>query len=380
VPADQPDALTESETGATAAGAPSADNRRGTEVRFHYSDRFPLVLEEAGCSMLVSTYQAGQLVAVGVADGQLTFSFRGFDRAMGIAVGADRIAISGKGQIWSLRDHSELAAAIAPAGRYDRCWLPRSATVTGEIQCHELAWGAPAGGEPDLWVVNTLFSCLAGLDPGYSFVPRWRPPFISELAAQDRCHLNGLAMRDGSPAFVTVMASTDEPGGWRRVRNDSGAVLDVASGEAVTTGLAMPHSPRWHEGNLFVLNSGMGLLERVDLATGDREAVAAVPGYARGLAFHADLAFVGLSRIRETAIFGGAPIAAYHEELKCGVGVIELSTGNTVATLQFANGVEEIFDVQTVPGTRCPTFGGSPRDGDEVWLLPAGSASTRHPG
>jgi uncharacterized protein (TIGR03032 family) len=334
------------------------------------------VLEESGCSLLVSTYQAGQLVAVGAAEGQLTFSFRGFDRAMGIAVGADRIAVAGKGQIWSLREHSELAAAIAPAGRYDRCWLPRTSNVTGEIQCHEIAWGTTGGGEPDgsgepdLWIVNTLFSCLAGLDPRYSFVPRWRPPFISQLAAQDRCHLNGIAMRDGSPAFVTVMAPTDEPGGWRTVRNDSGAVLDVASGEPVTTGLAMPHSPRWHDGNLFVLNSGLGRLERVDLATGHREAVAAVPGYARGLAFHADLAFVGLSRIRETAIFGGAPIAAYHDQLKCGVGVIELSTGNTVATLQFATAVEEIFDVQAIPGTRCPTLGGSPGDGEEIWLLP----------
>jgi uncharacterized protein (TIGR03032 family) len=320
--------------------------------------------------LLVSTYQAGQLVAVGVADGQLAFSFRRFDRAMGIAVGADRIAVAGKSQVWSLRDHSEIAPEMAPAGRYDRCWLPRTSAVTGGIQCHEIAWGATDGGEPDLWIVNTRFSCLAGLDPHYSFVPRWRPPFISELAPQDRCHLNGLAMRNGSPAFVTVMALTDEPGGWRKERNDSGAVIDVASGEAVTTGLAMPHSPRWHEGNLFVLNSGMGRLERVDLATGRREAVAVLPGYARGLAFHRGLAFVGLSRIRETAIFGGAPIAAYHDQLKCGVGVIELSTGDTIATLQFATGVEEIFDVQAVAGARCPTFGSSPSDGDDVWVLP----------
>jgi len=372
-PDDVPDSSTTSGADATEATAPSmapSDGGRGTEVRFHHSALFPRVLEETGCSLLVSTYQAGQLVALGVAEGQLTFSFRGFDRAMGIAVGADRIAVGGKGQIWSLRDHSELAAAIAPAGRYDRCWLPRSSSVTGGIQCHEIAWGTTDSGGPDLWIVNTLFSCLAGLDPRYSFVPRWRPRFISQLAPQDRCHLNGLAMRDGSPAFVTVMAPTDEPGGWRKVRNDSGAVLEVATGEAVSTGLAMPHSPRWHDGNLFVLNSGMGRLERVDLATGHREAIAAVPGYARGLAFHRDLAFVGLSRIRETAIFGGAPIAAYHDQLKCGVGVIELSTGNTVATLQFATGVEEVFDVQTVPGARCPTFGGSPGDVDEVWLLP----------
>jgi len=365
-----PDASTMRGPDAVAATSPPVPSDGGfTEVRFHHSALFPRVLEQAGCSLLVSTYQAGQLVAIGVADEHLTITFRGFDRAMGIAVAADRVAVGGKGQVWSLQDHSELAPAIAPAGRYDRCWLPRSSTVTGEIQCHEMAWGTTSDGEPDLWIVNTLFSCLAGLDPRYSFVPRWRPPFISQLAAQDRCHLNGLAMRDGSPAFVTVMACTDDPRGWRKQRNDSGAVLEVASGEAVTTGLAMPHSPRWHDGNLFVLNSGMGRLERVDLATGRREEIAAVPGYARGLALHGDLAFVGLSRIRETAIFGGAPIAAFHDQLKCGLGVIELGTGNTVATLQFANGVEEVFDVQSVPGTRCPTFGGSPGDG-ETWLLP----------
>ncbi len=346
-----------------------------TEVRFHHSAGLPGLLREAGCALLISTYQAGQVVAVGVADEQLTFSFRRFDHAMGLALGADRLAVAGKGQVWMLRDHSELAPAMAPVGVHDRCWLPRSSMVTGGIQCHEIAWGTTPSGEPDLWMVNTRFSCLAGLDPGYSFVPRWRPPFISSLAPQDRCHLNGLAMRDGSPAFVTVMASTDEPGGWRKQRNDTGTVLDVATGEPVTTGLAMPHSPRWHDGRLFVLNSGMGRLERVDLATGGREVVAVLPGYARGLAIHGDLAFVGLSKIRETAIFGGAPIAAYHDQLKCGVGVIELSTGTTVGTLEFANGVEEIFDVQAVPGSLSPTFGDTEAGGDDIWVLPRQGAS-----
>lgn len=355
----------------TAADETTASDGGGaTEVRFHHSTGLPGLLEDARCSLLISTYQAGQVVAVGVADGELTFSFRRFDHAMGLALGADHLAVAGKGQVWMLRDHSELAPAMAPGGVHDRCWLPRSSMVTGGIQCHEIAWGTSPSGEPDLWLVNTRFSCLAGLDPGYSFVPRWRPPFISSLAPQDRCHLNGLAMRDGSPAFVTVMASSDEPGGWRKQRNDTGTVLDVATGEPVTTGLAMPHSPRWHDGQLFVLNSGMGRLEQPDLATGRREVVAVLPGYARGLAIHGDLAFVGLSKIRETAIFGGAPIAAYHDQLKCGVGVIELSTGTTVGTLEFANGVEEIFDIQVVPGARCPTFGESETDSDDVWVLP----------
>ena len=337
------------------------DPATATEVRFHHSSSFPGVLEESGCSLLVSTYQAGQLVAVGVADGGLSFSFRRFDRAMGVAVGADRVAVGGRTQVWTLRDHSDIAPAMEPAGRFDRCWLPRSSVVTGAISCHELAWG-----DDGLWVVNTAFSCLAQLDAAHSFVPRWRPPFVSALAAQDRCHLNGLAMRDGRPAFVSLFAPSDEPAGWRANRNETGTVLDVASGEPVTTGLAMPHSPRWHDGGLFVLNSGFGRLERVDLATGGRDVVATFPGYARGLAFHRGLAFVGLSRIRETNVFGGAPIAAYHDQLLCGVGVVDLRTGDTVATLQFENGVEEIFDVQVVPGVRCPTLG----EDDDVWVLP----------
>ncbi len=349
--------------------APAA-SRGPAEVRFHHSPDLPGLLAQTGCSLLVSTYQAGQVVAVGTAGDQLTFAFRRFDHAMGLALDARHLAVAGKGQVWMLRDHSDLAPALAPAGRHDRCWLPRSSVVTGGIQCHEIAWGSAPDGARRLWLVNTRFSCLAGLDPDYSFVPLWRPPFISRLAPQDRCHLNGLAMRDGAPAFVTVMARTDEPGGWRKLRNDSGAVLDVASGEAVTEGLAMPHSPRWHDGRLLVLNSGMGRLEAVDLATGGRDVVAALPGYARGLAVHGDLAFVGLSRIRETAIFGGAPIAAYHDRLKCGVGVISLRTGDTVGTLEFATGVEEIFDVQVAAGTRSPTFGESPEDGDDVWVVP----------
>jgi uncharacterized protein (TIGR03032 family) len=339
-----------------------------TEVRFHHSAELPQVLERAGCSLLVSTYQAGQLVAVGVADGRLNLAFRGVERAMGIAVGPDRIAVAGQGMVWTLLDHSELAQKLTPVGRHDRCWLPRSAFVTGGIQCHEVAWGTGEEG-PELWLVNTLFSCLATLDQRYSFVPRWRPPFVTELAPQDRCHLNGVAMRDGAPAFVTAMARTDDAGGWRRNRNESGVVLDVASGEVVTAGLAMPHSPRWYDGHLFVLNSGLGRLERVDVETGKRDVVATVPGYARGLALHRGLAFVGLSRIRETTTFGGTPIAAYADELKCGVGVIDLGTGATVGTLQFANGVEEIFDVQALPDVRCPSLGSS-GDQDEVWLLP----------
>lgn len=361
-----------SETEATVPGIQETPGRSVTEAAYTHSASLPDVLEQAGCSLLVSTYQAGQLVGVGTHDGAVTFDFHRFDQAMGIAVGDERVAVGARGQVWFLEDHSDLAPRLPPQGSYDRCFLPGSTIVTGGIQCHEVAWGTGShvGERPDLWVVNTLFSCLAGLDPSYSYVPRWKPPFISALAAEDRCHLNGLAMRDGVPAFVTVMARSDTAGGWRENKLTTGTVLHVPSGEVVTTGISMPHSPRWHDGQLFVLDSGMGHLQRVDVATGQREMVAALPGYTRGLAIHRGLAFVGLSRIRETAIFGGVPIAEYHDQLKCGVGVIELSTGNTVATLEFTTGLEEIFDVQVVPDTRRVALGNAPGSGEEIWVVP----------
>lgn len=354
-------------TVAVPARCPEKDEFLQADYRF--SESLPQLLDELGASLLVSTYQAKQVASVGVAGDNLHVSFRRFDQPMGIALDDDGVAVVTKEQVWFLRSHPELAPQVAPAGTYDTCLVPHRTVVTGGVQGHEIAWGRGADGERALWFVNTAFSCLAGLDDEHHFVPLWKPPFISELAPGDRCHLNGMAMRDGLPAFVSVMARTDEPGGWRAGRNDSGALLHVPSGEPVTTGLSMPHSPRWHDGQLYVLNSGFGRLERVDVSTGARDVVALLPGYARGLAFHGPYAFIGLSKIRETAIFGGSPIAEYHDQLKCGVGVVDLRTGSTVATLEFTSVMHEIFDVQVLAGARCATLGGTPGAGDEVWRV-----------
>jgi uncharacterized protein (TIGR03032 family) len=367
-------AETEGERTATAEG--------WREARFRHSPSFPEVLRQLRCALLVSTYQAGKLIAIGADDSGLRFSMHQFDQAMGLAVRPDTIAVGAHRQVWFLKDNSQFAPQIEPPGTYDRCYLARSSIVTGGIHSHELAWGTSEDGSPELWVVNTRFSCLVTLHPDYSFVPRWRPPFVSQLAGEDRCHLNGMAMRDGRPAFVTAMAQTDEAGGWRANKNETGCVLDVASGTPVTTGLAMPHSPRWHGDRLLVLNSGHGTLEEVDVASGDRNEIETLPGFTRGLAFHANLAFVGLSRIRETAVFGGVPIAEHHEELKCGVGVIDLSTGRTVATFEFESGIEEIFAVEVLPQSRCVSLGGERPETaqeEEIWVVPPETAPPPQP-
>jgi uncharacterized protein (TIGR03032 family) len=350
-----------------------------TAIGYHAAGSWPEVLAAVGGTVLVSTYQAGYVVAINAAPTHATgvsLSIHQIERAMGIAVGDGRVAVAGRDQIWRFAEPKGLAPRIDPPGTYDRVLLPRESRYTGPAQIHELAWGEPAAARgdawwADLWAVNTQFNCLVGLDEQHHFVPRWRPPFIDATVAEDRCHLNGMAMRAGVPAYATVMARSNVDGGWRADRNTTGTILEVPSGEVVSTGLAMPHSPRWHDGALYVLNSGWGRLERVDLSDGGRASVAALPGYARGLAFAGDHAFVGLSRIRETSTFGGTPLAPYHDRLVCGVGVVDLRTGSTVATLSFDSRIEEIFDVQILPDTRAVSFGSTDANGREIWVLPA---------
>jgi uncharacterized protein (TIGR03032 family) len=329
------------------------------------------LLSQLGISLLVSTYQAGKVVAVGVAQGQLTLSYHNFERAMGLAVKPDGIAVGARAQVWLLRSAPDLAAQVEPAGRHDACFLTRTAHFTGEIQAHELAW---AGDE--LWVVNTAFGCLCTLDGRHSFVPRWRPPFITSLAAEDRCHLNGLAMADGIPKYVTVLAETDTPQGWRPNKVKRGCRIDVASGQTVARGFAMPHSPRVHRGRVWMLHSGAGQLVLADPQSGKSQTVTELPGYTRGLALYDRFAFVGLSKIRETSTFGGMPIAERRPELKCGVGVVDLGSGRLVAHLEFVTGVEEIFDVQVVTDARCPVLSGPypTLDGAApIWVVPESS-------
>jgi uncharacterized protein (TIGR03032 family) len=215
------------------------------------------------------------------------------------------------------------------------------------MQIHEMAYGAGL----ELWFVNTRFSCLATLDPESSFVPRWRPPFVTELEPSDRCHLNGLGMVDGQPKYVTALGEANAMGGWRPNKASGGVLMDVDSGEVITRGLSMPHSPRWYGGRLWVCESGSGTLGVVDLNTGRYEAVAATPGFTRGLDFVGDLAFVGLSQVRETAVFSGIEITERlaPEERTCGVCVVDLRRGEVVALLKFTSGVQEVFAVALLP-------------------------------
>lgn len=352
-PAESVDPADAAERVPTAA-VPTPSTGGGTEPPPDFSsshtESFPALLKALSSSLLVSTYQSGRLIAFREDEGRLNTHFRSFDSPMGLALKNGRLAIGTRREIWEYRDQPAVANRLEPPGKHDGVFLPRKCHITGDVRIHEVAY---AGDE--LWFISTLFSCLATLDAEHSFVPRWRPPFISALAPEDRCHLNGFCAVDGRIRFVTALGETDQAEGWRDDKAAGGILIDVESGQTVARGLSMPHSPRWHDGRLWVLESGKGSLATVDLDTGARETVAEVPGFSRGLSFAGPYAFVGLSQVRES-VFRGLPIMNRNDRAS-GVWVIDVRTGSTVAFLRFDGIVQEIFDVQVMPGFRFPEIG-----------------------
>jgi uncharacterized protein (TIGR03032 family) len=318
-------------------------------LRSVHTSSFPPLMRQLGVSLLVTTYQAGKLVIVRANGDHLNTHFRAFESPMGMALAGDRLALGTRHQVWEFHNVPAVARKLPPTGQHDACFLPRSCHFTGNVQVHEMTW---AGDQ--LWFVNTRFSCLCTLDRNHSFVSLWRPPFVSALTPEDRCHLNGLGMVEGRPRYATALGETDVPHGWRKDKVRGGVLIEVPSGETIARGLSMPHSPRWYAGKLWLLESGTGTFGVVDPDTGRYEAIATLPGFTRGLDFYGRYAFIGLSQVRETAVFSGIPITERLTERTCGVWVVDIRAGQTVAFLRFEDALQEIFAVQIVPGRRYP--------------------------
>ncbi len=309
-------------------------------------------LADQNTSLAFTTYQAGKLFLLGLhPDRRLSLFERSFNRCMGLCAHGDTLWLSTLFQIWRLEN-------ALPNGQlqdgHDRLYVPRVAHTTGDLDVHDLTVTSTG----QVVFVNTLFSCLATLSDRASFVPLWRPPFISRLAAEDRCHLNGLALEHGAPAFVTLVGRSDVADGWREHRRRGGGVYDVRSSELVCDGLSMPHSPRLHGERLWLLEAGSGQLGFVDRGTGRFERVAFLPGYARGLCIIGDHAIVGLSKLRRSRTFAdlelGEQLAARGAEPRCGLMVVDLRSGDAVHWLRLDGIVEELYDVAALPGVRRP--------------------------
>lgn len=311
-----------------------------------YTADVPGILRRLGCSLVLSTYQAGKVVLLSPQGEGLVQLARNFRRPMGIAVENGRMAIATRDEVVVLADSPPLGRGYPrKPEHYDAFFVPRASYYTGPLDLHDIAW--IDGGR--LIAVNTRFSCLCAVDDRFSFRPLWRPPFVSASTPEDRCHLNGLAVRDGRPAFAAALGATDEPEGWRADRLDGGVLVDIESGEVALRGLSMPHSPRLVGDELYLLQSATGELLLAEAASARWEVVTRVPGFARGLAAAEDYLFVGHSRIRAKHALGEMPIS--RSESCAGITMVHRASGRIAGQILYAASCEEIYDVQVLP--RC---------------------------
>ncbi|MBF0400495.1 MAG: TIGR03032 family protein [Magnetococcales bacterium] len=309
-------------------------------------------MAEQNLSIALTTYQIGKLFFLGLKPSQeLSVFERTFNRCMGLCATGNGLFMSTLYQIWRFENIFE---AGQQQDGFDRLYLPQVGYTTGDLDIHDMA----VDGEGRLLFINTLFGCLATLSETHSFKPLWHPPFLSKLAAEDRCHMNGLAMKEGRATYVTAVSESDVADGWREHRANGGIVIDIARNEIVLRGLSMPHSPRWHNGKLWLLNSGTGEFGYADLEAGRFEPVCFCPGYLRGLSLHGDFALVGLSKPRHNKTFTGLPLddrlRNHKAEPRCGIHVIDLRTGDAPHWLRFEGIVDELYDVVVLPRVRRP--------------------------
>jgi uncharacterized protein (TIGR03032 family) len=336
---------------AAGQGAPAKQGGQNSQSKLSVSRGFGNWLTSVKASLAFTSYQTGQLFLVGLRkDGKVSFNQQNLVRAMGVHASGNRLMVGGLAQIWRLEN--VLRRNETANEHYDRVYVPRAALTTGDVDIHELSLDKYGR----IIFVNTKYSCLATPSMVHSFKPLWKPKHISKLAAEDRCHLNGLCMVDGLPRYVSMVSRSDVLNGWRERRHEGGTLIDITTDRIVTDKLSMPHSPRYQDGKIWVLDSGRGFLIKVDPETGKSEDVAFCPGFLRGLSLHRGFAVVTASLPRDGTFKGlqlDENIKARDGEPWCGIYVINLRTGDIVEWIKIDGFIKELFDVAVVPGARC---------------------------
>ncbi|WP_228289671.1 TIGR03032 family protein [Shewanella cyperi] len=342
-----------------------------------YSSNLPSLLKALNISIAVTSYQADRLFFLRTDGVKINTHFKYFPRPMGVCADAGRLTLGTLTQVLDFR-HSEVVLNNIKNGQMDSeaklsrkikedrqhigelfrtrkekeiqafkqadaLYLPRAALSTGMINIHDIAWG-----NEGLWVVNSTFSCLSTLSPDYSFVARWKPPFISELVPEDRCHLNGMALKDGYPKYVTTFNQCDNLDSWVDRPLGEGTLIDVDTDEILLKDLIMPHSPRYYRERVYLCDSGTGRVLEYDPATKTTQTLITLPGFPRGMNFIGNLMFVGLSKVRKSDIGATVPIAEALEESQCGVWVIDLDSQGIVGNIVFSGDVSQIYDIAVV--------------------------------
>jgi len=325
----------------------------GLELRIH-GDFVEWLAATAG-SLAVTTYNSGKLVFISAAGGKLAVHVTKLIRPMGVAYTYERLAVATRDRIlsWQLE-------ANGPAD--EPTFVAEAGHSTGRLDAHDLAFDVRG-----LVFANTRFNCLARPSDRANFCRMWTPWFMKEHSRtpHDCCHLNGLGVREGRVNFATAFCTGAEPDSWRGERRmTEGVVLDVTSDRVAASGLCMPHSPRWDGSRWWFCNSGEGTLCQFETSGGSHHAVAALPGFTRGLTFAGGRAVVGLSRIRRRHILDAPPVRERYPRLRSGLWLVDAAAGRIPGALEFVRGGREVFDVAFLPGIVGASLA-SRREGDE---------------
>ena len=310
-------------------------------------------LDQANMSLSFTTYQASKLFFIGLnQEKNLSIFERTLEHCMGLCIHEPKQSffVSTNDRIWRFEN---AVTNEGQQGNFDSVFIPQVGYITGDLDTHDM--GVDKIGRPIF--INTLFNCISTVSETHSFKPLWKPAFISEYAPEDRCHLNGMAMENGVPMYVTAISDSNEKDGWREKKEDGGIVIEVDTNEVISHDLSMPHSPRLHNGKLYLHNSGKGEFGFVDLKTGKFEAICFCPGYLRGLSFHDKYALVTISKPRHGDTFKDLPLdnimsKEHKARPRCGVLVIDLEAGKIAHSLILTGVIEELYDVVAIEGLR----------------------------
>ncbi len=306
------------------------------------------ILDKLNASIALTTYQAGKLVFIGAKnDHELSQLPRNFNKAMGISFKDDFLLMATKDEIVVFKNVPELAKTYPSAPEtYDALYMPRMKYFTGIVDIHDVHWA----GE-DILGINTSFSCLVKLDKNYNFTPIWQPHFISDLVAEDRCHMNGLVIEDGRAKYITALGSGNVANSWREKITESGILMSVEDNRILLDGLAMPHSPLVYKGDLYFLQSAKGTLCKYNPESRAVDVIYSHDKFVRGLSIVDDIAFVAHSKLRKnSSTFSQLKIADSSSD--CGVEVIHLPTGQKIAWMKYLSSVDEIYDLKILSGIR----------------------------
>lgn len=319
-----------------------------------YTPQVSELLNQLGCTLALSTYQAGKVVFLSAKNNESLVQLpRTFDKPMGIAVDHEqgKLALACKSEIVVFKNSKELAWHYPKfPNTYDSLYLPRVSYKTSYLDLHDLSFG-----KDGMYAVNTLFSCISTIDEDYNFTPFWKPKFISALVSEDRCHLNGMTLENGKPKYVSCFNQGNEMQSWRTNLTSEGVILDVDSNEVIAHELSMPHTPKLINGDLYILQSAKGELTKIDRQTGKKETVVKLNSFVRGMDICGEYLFIGLSKLR-TNSKTFSKIAGNFSKNEAGIAIVHLPTGSFTGQITYQSSVEEIYDIKVLQNTKRPNI------------------------